>query len=119
MIVLNGVIHTMDGEVIDSGYIRVEQGRIRQVGHMSRMPAGVDLEDAIDARGGHILPGLIDIHCHLGLGQLSDGRRGDQTGAGGLSSPKTQKSTPNGVVLVRITLSSSVYRSLTAPSSRS
>ena len=67
MIVLNGVIHTMDGEVIDSGYIRVEQGKIRQVGHMSQMPAGVDLEDAIDARGGHILPGLIDIHCHLGL----------------------------------------------------
>ena len=67
MIVLNGVIHTMDGEIIDSGYIRIDRGKICQVGHMSQMPAGVDLEDAIDARGGHIVPGLIDIHCHLGL----------------------------------------------------
>lgn len=67
MIILNGVVHTMDGETIDSGYIRVENGKIQQVGHMANLPSGVEPEGAIDARGGHILPGLIDIHCHLGL----------------------------------------------------
>ena len=67
MIILNGVVHTMDGETIDSGYIRVEDGIIQQVGHMANLPSGVEPDGAIDARGGHILPGLMDIHCHLGL----------------------------------------------------
>ena len=65
--ILNGVIHTMEGKTIDSGYIRVENGKIQQVGHMDQLPDGVELGDAVDARGGHILPGLMDIHCHLGL----------------------------------------------------
>ena len=65
--ILNGVIHTMEGKTIDSGYIRVENGKIQQVGRMDQLPNGVELGDAVDARGGHILPGLMDIHCHLGL----------------------------------------------------
>ena len=65
--ILNGVIHTMEGKTIDSGYIRVENGKIQQVGRMDQLPDGAELENAVDARGGHILPGLMDIHCHLGL----------------------------------------------------
>lgn len=67
MIVFNGVIHTMDGETIDSGYVWVEQGKIHQVGHMTQLPQAVELGETIDARGGHVIPGLIDVHCHLGL----------------------------------------------------
>lgn len=67
MIVLNGVVHTMDGETIDSGFVQMEQGKIGQVGHMANLPSGVKPDQVLDARGGHILPGLLDIHCHLGL----------------------------------------------------
>lgn len=67
MFLLNGVIHTMDGEVIQSGYIHVEGGRIAQVGHMTQLPGELDLSGAIDARGGHVIPGLVDVHCHVGL----------------------------------------------------
>ena len=65
--ILNGVIHTMEGKTIDNGYIRVENGKIQQVGRMDQLPDGAELENAVDARGGHVLPGLMDIHCHLGL----------------------------------------------------
>lgn len=67
MIVLNGVVHTMDGETIDSGFVQLKQGKIERVGHMASLPSGVEPDQVLDARGGHILPGLMDIHCHLGL----------------------------------------------------
>lgn len=67
MLILNGIIHTMDGGVIDSGYVRVEGTTIAEVGHMAQLPGEADLGEAIDARGGHVLPGFIDVHCHLGL----------------------------------------------------
>lgn len=77
MLILNGVIHTMDGEAIDSGFVRIQGTRIAQVGHMSQLPPGAQQEEIIDARGGHILPGLLDIHCHLGLYGSGSGVEGD------------------------------------------
>ena len=34
---------------------------------MSGLPQDAGPGGSIDARGGHILPGFIDAHCHLGL----------------------------------------------------
>ena len=65
MIITNGVVHTMDGPVIDRGYVAFEEGKITAVGPMEELPAGGG--EILDAQGGHILPGLIDAHCHLGL----------------------------------------------------
>ena len=65
MIITNGVVHTMDGPVIDRGYVAFEEGKIVAVGPMEELPAGGG--EILDAQGGHILPGLIDAHCHLGL----------------------------------------------------
>ena len=58
MLILNGIIHTMDGETIDSGFVQVKGTRIQEVGHMSQLPPGAELDQVIDARGGHVLPGL-------------------------------------------------------------
>ncbi len=77
MLILNGIIHTMDGEAIDSGFVQVKGTRIEEVGHMSQLPAGAELDQIIDARGGHVLPGLLDIHCHLGLYGAGVGSEGD------------------------------------------
>jgi len=77
MLILNGIIHTMDGSVIDDGFVRVEGTTIAAVGHMSELPDWVDMEQTIDARGGHVLPGFIDAHCHVGLYGAGMGAAGD------------------------------------------
>ncbi len=64
MIIFNGTIHPMDSPVIENGFVRFEGGIITQLGPMSRCPEG---EPRLDARGGHVVPGLIDAHCHLGI----------------------------------------------------
>ena len=67
MLIVNGVIHTMDVGTIPSGFVRTEGGRITQVGPMSDRPRESESAGLIDARGGHVLPGLLDVHCHVGL----------------------------------------------------
>lgn len=75
MLIINGVIHTMAGQVIDRGFVRLEGTRIAQVGHMSQLE---DLTGPVlDARGGHVLPGFIDVHCHVGLYGSGLGFEGD------------------------------------------
>ena len=65
MMIVNGVVHPMDGPVIQRGYVAFKDGKITAVGPMEELTAVA--EDALDAQGGHILPGFIDAHCHLGL----------------------------------------------------
>ena len=65
MMIVNGVVHPMDGPVIQRGYVAFEDGKITAVGPMEELTAVA--EGAMDAQGGHILPGFIDAHCHLGL----------------------------------------------------
>lgn len=75
MLIVNGVIHTMAGQTIADGFVRLEGTRIVRVGHMSQ------LEDAagpvLDAGGGHVLPGFIDVHCHVGMYGSGLGFEGD------------------------------------------
>ncbi|HJH62852.1 MAG TPA: amidohydrolase [Firmicutes bacterium] len=77
MLILNGIIHTMDGEAVDSGFVQLQGERIQAVGHMSQLPAGAEQDQILDARGGHVLPGLLDIHCHVGLYGAGVGAEGD------------------------------------------
>ena len=65
MVIVNAVVHPVDGPVIPRGYVRWEGERIAGVGPMEALPEG-DLGPAIDAAGGHVTPGYIDAHCHLG-----------------------------------------------------
>lgn len=66
MLIINGIIHTMDGPVIKNGYVAVKGSKIAQVGPMEDCPKSWEGE-TIDARGGHVCPGFIDAHCHLGM----------------------------------------------------
>jgi imidazolonepropionase-like amidohydrolase len=76
MLIYNGTIHPMDGPVIPSGYVRFAEGRITHLGPMSQCPA-LEGEEVLDAQGGHVLPGLIDAHCHLGIFGDSVGEEGE------------------------------------------
>ena len=67
MLIVNGVIHTMDVGTVPNGFVQAEGGSIVRVGSMAELPQPADLSDFIDAKGGHVLPGFIDAHCHMGL----------------------------------------------------
>ncbi|MBU5435703.1 amidohydrolase [Pseudoflavonifractor sp. MSJ-37] len=65
MLIQNGVVHPMDGPVIPNGYVWIEGEKIKAVGPMEGVPAAAG--EVLDAEGGHIFPGFVDAHCHLGM----------------------------------------------------
>ncbi len=66
MLIINGTVHPMDGPIIGNGYVAVSGSKIAQVGPMANCPRSWEGE-VIDAQGGHVCPGFIDAHCHLGM----------------------------------------------------
>lgn len=65
----NANIHTMTEKgIIINGYIEIENDKITAVKQGN--PDNISDED-IDAKGGHIYPGFIDAHTHLGI--IEDG----------------------------------------------
>jgi len=76
MLILNGVVHPMDGPVIPRGFVAFEGEKLTAVGPMEALPAGAE-GPVLDAEGGHILPGFIDAHSHLGMFGDAVGFEGD------------------------------------------
>lgn len=66
MRIINGTVHTMDGLVIPKGFVAIQGDKISCVGPMEELPEDWPGE-VIDAKGGDILPGFVDAHCHLGM----------------------------------------------------
>ena len=66
MLIINGTVHTMDGPIIENGFVAVSGSKIAKVGPMADCPKSWEGE-VLDAQGGHICPGFIDAHCHLGM----------------------------------------------------
>jgi imidazolonepropionase-like amidohydrolase/Tol biopolymer transport system component len=64
----NARIITMKGnEVIERGTVVVEDNRIKAVGARIQIPAGAR---RIDMSGKTIMPGLVDVHAHMGYNTL-------------------------------------------------
>ena len=74
LLIKNGRIHTMAGEIIENGSILIENGKIVEIG--KDLVAPLDSE-IIDAEGRMITPGFIDAHCHLGMWEDGMGFEGD------------------------------------------
>ncbi|WP_427338081.1 amidohydrolase [Caloranaerobacter sp. DY30410] len=74
LLIKNGKILTMTGEIIENGSILIENGKIKEVGKDIVVPLDVEI---IDANGRLVTPGLIDAHCHLGLWEDGIGFEGD------------------------------------------
>lgn len=60
----NGTIYTMAGDVIEGGSILIENGKIKKVAKDIIPSLG---HEVIELDGRMVLPGFIDAHCHLGL----------------------------------------------------
>src|SRR5438270_549208 len=69
-----GKVLTMAGQTFDPGFILLDGGKIVAVGELAAAPA-TDAE-VVDLAGRWILPGLIDAHTHIGIGEQGFGREG-------------------------------------------
>ncbi|MEX2460434.1 MAG: N-acetylglucosamine-6-phosphate deacetylase [Paenibacillaceae bacterium] len=83
-LIKNGKVVVQDGSVIEQGALLVYEGKIAWVGSENELKrieqhdAGwkfkqdkikcSDIEQTIDAQGGWVLPGFIDVHVHGGFG---------------------------------------------------
>ena len=76
MLIINGTVHTMDGLTIPNGYVAVSGDKIARVGPMEECPDHWEGE-TLDAAQGHIVPGFVDAHCHLGMFGDALGFEGD------------------------------------------
>ncbi len=72
MIIKNGALLTMDGEVFLNGFVEIRGGKIIGFGAAENCPEG----EAFDACGGFIVPGFIDAHSHIGMWEDSLGSEG-------------------------------------------
>jgi imidazolonepropionase-like amidohydrolase len=63
-VITNAIIFDGAGHRIDNGQIRLENGKVAEVGATVTVPAGARM---IDAAGRYVTPGIIDIHSHLGV----------------------------------------------------
>lgn len=75
MTIINAHICTMEGPDIGNGYLSIRDGKILDIGPMEYFMD--DGAEKLDACGGWLLPGLIDIHTHLGMWEDSLGFEGD------------------------------------------
>ena len=76
MLIQNARMITMEGRIIENGWLRTEQDKIASLGDMRDVPAAPE-GDIFDAQGGVMLPGLIDAHTHLGMWEDGLGFEGD------------------------------------------
>ncbi len=76
MLIINGTVHTMDTPVIKNGFVAVRDGKIAMVGPMEECPE-TWMGEVYDAQGGHVCPGFVDAHCHLGVFGDAIGFEGD------------------------------------------
>lgn len=67
-VIKNGIVLTMNEnrDVFRHGYLVIEGSKIVEIGAMEDYKAtGADIET--DARGGIVMPGMINTHCHMGM----------------------------------------------------
>ena len=66
MLITNVTVHTMEGVTIPNGYVAVSGDKIAKVGPMEECPGHWEGE-TLDGEQGHVLPGFVDAHSHLGM----------------------------------------------------
>ena len=69
LVVRDGTVVTMDGQrrVIAHGAVAIGSGRIAAVGTEAEVDAGFRGAQTLDARGGIVIPGLVNAHTHAAM----------------------------------------------------
>ena len=83
LLVENGIVITMDPRrrVLEDTSVAIEDGRIVDIGPAAELRSRHKAATTIDARRKAVLPGLVDLHAHMGggliktIGESLDGAR--------------------------------------------
>lgn len=73
ILVKNGKIITMANKDYENGCILIKDGKILKVAENIEVDKDIEI---IDAKGGWVLPGLIESHCHIGIYEQDMGFEG-------------------------------------------
>ncbi len=78
MLIKNGKIVSMTGKIYEKGCLLIKRSKIAKIDNY------IDDEKnddglVIDAKGGWVMPGLIDAHCHIGIQEEGMGMEGNDT----------------------------------------
>jgi 5-methylthioadenosine/S-adenosylhomocysteine deaminase len=67
IVIHNGTIITVntDFDIIENGVVCIKDGRIEQVGARPASLSQIETKEMIDAKGGIVMPGLVNTHTHL------------------------------------------------------
>ncbi len=76
MVIINGKIYTMEGYIIENGYVRTKGNVIEQLGAMASYEQKEN-EKVLDVQGAWVMPGLIEAHAHIGIIEEKWGIIGD------------------------------------------
>ena len=77
MLIKGGKVFTMEGEILDRGFVLIEKGKITKVGQGEPPKRYLDMAQLIDAEGMFVMPGFVDAHCHIGLFEDGIGFEGE------------------------------------------
>jgi imidazolonepropionase-like amidohydrolase len=67
----NGIVFPISSPPIAGGVVLISGSRIEKVGPEAEVPIPTGYE-VIDARGGHVVPGLVELHNHTAASDLQD-----------------------------------------------
>lgn len=76
MLICNGKIKTMNGPVIENGFVRTHGKLIQEIGDMRDLKSSGD-DVVLDVSGSLVMPGIIDAHSHIGIMEEKKGTIGD------------------------------------------
>jgi len=77
MLITDGTVWTMEGEVYEPGYVKILKGKISAVGPMKEAPEPEQREEVLCVPGAWVLPGLIEAHGHIGITEETRGAIAD------------------------------------------
>lgn len=70
LVIRGATVLTVANGVLSPGAVRVENGRIAEVGASVEVPAGVEV---IEADGMFVMPGIVDAHSHIAAESINEG----------------------------------------------
>jgi imidazolonepropionase-like amidohydrolase len=76
LLIKNGKVLTMAGITYEKGCVLVEDGKIKEIGQSIVETENMEI---IDAKGGWVMPGIIEAHCHIGIMEEDKGFEGNDT----------------------------------------
>ena len=65
MLIINAKFFSMEGKVIDIGFIYIKDGKFKEIGYTSSLKIKDD--NTLDLKGKCVYPGFIDAHTHMGI----------------------------------------------------